>query len=413
MKHFFSLTLFSLCTLIAAAQTWEPMAPMPSGRHHPVTFALDGQGYSFTGSDALTGLSSDGYKYDPASDSWSTIASFPGAPRSFAIGYAYNGKGYLGFGLNNFGAQRDIWEFDPSSETWELVTLCPCSPRRHPAFLIKDDKIYIGLGDNAVSADLNDWWVYDMNADTWTQLQSLPALARHHPFHFIADSTIYAGFGHGGPVIYDDWYSYDPDANSWQTMSDFPGEARVAGTQFDHGGYGYVLSGDGSDHWFMNQGEFWQYDAVADAWTQLTSHPGISRWAPGSFVIEDTVYFMGGENRQTGNIESSAWKYTLPAPPEDTTSTDTTVVDTIPPAGIRDITQENLKLFPVPAQNVLHVQSDFTIESIQIVSITGQQVFYRQGHVRMIEVNSLPAGIYVAQIRSESGNVHTLRWMKR
>ncbi|MDV7402618.1 hypothetical protein RZS08_64950, partial [Arthrospira platensis SPKY1] len=55
-----------------------------------------------------------------------------------------------------------------------------------------------------------------------------------------------------------------------------------------------VLSGDGEDHFFMEEGEFWEYDPQSDAWTQLPSHPGSSRWAPGNFVIDNYVYFMCG-----------------------------------------------------------------------------------------------------------------------
>ncbi|MDC1221183.1 hypothetical protein N8Z47_00785 [Salibacteraceae bacterium] len=52
----------------------------------------------------------------------------------------------------------------------------------------------------------------------------------------------------------------------------------------------------------MEEGEFWQYDPADDSWLQMPSHPGISIWAPGSFVIEDTLYFISGQNRQTGFI---------------------------------------------------------------------------------------------------------------
>jgi N-acetylneuraminic acid mutarotase len=95
--------------------------------------------------------------------------------------------------------------------------------------------------------------------------------------------------GHGGPVIYKDWYRLDTVNNRWQRLRDFPGEARVAGTQFSHNGYGYVLSGDGDDHSYMLEGEFWQYDHDTDIWNQMPSHPDVSRWAPGSLVIGDDI----------------------------------------------------------------------------------------------------------------------------
>jgi len=41
------------------AQGWDEIADMPSGKHHPVTFSLDGYGYAVTGWDEQIGPSDD------------------------------------------------------------------------------------------------------------------------------------------------------------------------------------------------------------------------------------------------------------------------------------------------------------------------------------------------------------------
>ena len=94
-------------------------------------------------------------------------------------------------------------------------------------------------------------------------------------------------------------------------MSPFPGEARVAGTQFDHGGKGYVLSGDGDNHSYMPSGEFWGMSPA-----QIPGHNCrlILASACGrqdAFVIDDKVYFFGGYDRQSGTFPSSVWEYQL------------------------------------------------------------------------------------------------------
>lgn len=405
MKHVLLSSALSLCLLPMTAQEWSAIDNMPTGKHHPVTFAVDGFGYAVTGSSAAADVTNDTYKYDPVADDWTSIGDFSGSARSFAIGYAYEGMGYLGFGVTNTNYQRDIWEFDPSSETWSLLTLCPCDARRHPAFMIKDDMIYVGLGNSSVG-DLDDWWRYDMNTDTWTELASLPALPRHHPYQFVANDEVYAGFGHGGPIVYDDWYRYDFDNDAWITMGDFPAEARVAGTQFSHNGLGYVLSGDGSDHSFMGSGEMWQYDGEEDTWTEMTAHPGISRWAPGSFVIGDEVYFMGGQNRATQVIESTGYKYSLPAAPD--------TIDTIPPAGLQDLSiTGTLRLYPVPAGNELRFSADFNIERIEIMTLTGRTINVMEGNTDAMDVSGLSSGVYFARVTASNGGQETVRWMKR
>ena len=80
-------------------------------------------------------------------------------------------------------------------------------------------------------------------------------------------------------------------------------KARVAGTQFERGGLGFVLSGDGADHRSMATGELWAYNATTDSWAQLPPHPGPSRWAPASFVLDGYVHLYGGLERRPGCYE--------------------------------------------------------------------------------------------------------------
>jgi N-acetylneuraminic acid mutarotase len=381
---------------------WVDMADMPQGKHHPVTFALDGYGYAVTGStnNGLLIRTNDFYRYDPVADAWSTLSPFPGGARSFAIGQAYKGKGYLGFGASISAYLNDIWEYDPQTEEWDLLTQCPCAGRRHPAFVIEDDKIFVGFGDNQFG-NQRDWWIYDMINDTWEQGDDLPAQTRHHPFMFSAGGEVYAGFGHGDFGIYRNWFRWDRDNEEWETMNIFQGEARVAGTQFFHDSTGYVLSGDGSDHSFMPTGEFWRYDHVNDDWEELEPHPGISRWAPGSFVIEDTIYFMGGQNRQTGLVRSDGFKFQLVPDP----------IDTTPPAGISANGPIQTKIYPNPSNGIVNVQVSSDVHtSAEIYSLDGRLVTrerFRQ--TAALDLNDVENGIYVLRLNHQGQVIRTER----
>ena len=100
-------------------------------------------------------------------------------------------------------------------------------------------------------------------------------------------------------------------------MRDFPGEARVAGTQFSHRyeqsstTYGYVLSGDGSNHGYIETGEFWEYNPNDDSWRKLKAHPSNSRWAPGSFVIGCNAYLVAGYDRKAKQKLRDIYRYPL------------------------------------------------------------------------------------------------------
>lgn len=388
-----------MLALTSYGQNWTSIADMPGGRHHPVTFGLNGFGYAVTGSDENSNPSNTMYKYDPGTDTWSSLSGYSGPARSFGIGDVDNGIAYMGFGLDgNFSYLNDIWEFDASTETWSMLTTCPCSGRRHPAFIVDDGKIFVGLGDDQ-SQNLKDWYTYDIGTDTWSGQDDLPGAGRHHPFQFVIDGLVYTGMGHGGPIVYDDWYRYDPATNGWNIRADFPGQSRVAGTQFSHGPYGYVLSGDGSDHGFMAEGEFWQYSPGSDSWAQMTSHPGNSLWAPGSFVIDDMVYLVGGQDRAANDvILRDAMSFPLPLGPP-------AAIDEAPVA-------EAMQLYPSPATSQLSIQSPFDIKEIQVLSVAGKVALTAGANTRTIDVENLPAGIYVLQVLDQDGNRHTQRWVK-
>jgi len=381
MKKHLAILSFLFSSTFLLAQSWATMAPLPGGaadaRHHPVTFSSGGFGYVM-GGDVNGQEENDFMRYDPTTDSWEMLPDFPGLGRSFSYGTSRDTKAYVGFGGADEVPFNDLWEYDTETETWTELATCPCEPRYHPAFIQVNDKIYVGLGNNPFN--LNDWWEYDIPTNTWTEKEDLPGPTRHHPYHFAIDGIAYVGLGHGNSVngllsIYTDWYMFDPTTSEWTQLADFPGEARVAGTQFDHNGKGYVLSGDGDDHNFMETGEFWQYDPIFDSWVELTAHPGSSRWAPGSFVIDNYVYMIGGLSNV--QLESDMLRFDL---------------GTIVSTG-NELTASTLSVYPNPARNSFSINQDITqFSEVQLVNSYGQLV--RKLESEQINVESLPSGMY-------------------
>lgn len=295
------------------SQGWTEVAPLPDGfvTNHSYGFALDGKGYLVAG-ESTDGYSDKMYEYDPATDAWTAMADFPGPARGYTIGDDWDGQAWMGFGLGNSGYLNDLWVYDPATGEWTEKASCPCTARTHPAFIAEAGKVYVGLGGSA-NGDLGDWWEYDIATDTWSQKPDFPGSDRHHPYQFGIDGDIYVGFGHNGPNIYNEMYRYEPATEQWTEVASLPAEGRVAGTQFSHAGKGYALSGDGDDHSSMDEGEFWQYDPSADAWYQWPSHPGMSRWAPASFVLNDEVYLVNGMSYDPGEFDymASNWKLSM------------------------------------------------------------------------------------------------------
>ncbi len=405
----FLLALLTIGTTFAQTK-WSQVADYNGdARHHPICFAIDSFGYIVSGSNNADVAFPDVNRYNGNTGTWDELTDFPGGPRGFGVGLAYDGSGYLGFGLDNGFPQilyDDLWRFDPATETWTELAPLPDRPgaagsggRFHPAFVALNGKIYVGLGGGRFGND-SDWWEYDIATNVWTQKADFPGLQRHHPYYFAIGDHAYVGLGHGDNVggqfnIFNDFYRYDPATDTWTAIASLPSQGRVAGTQFDYEGKGYVLAGQDENHAHF-EGELWEYDPDLDTWTQLESFPlPGGRWAPGSFVIDSSLYFNSGEG-SNNQVNNDVWKYQLPAPvvPVDTTQ-DTTMVSV---NGIAQL--EIIKLYPNPVQNQLIVeQLSQTPVSVSLLDLSGRTMTTTVAEgVSTIDMANLPSGMYIVAI---------------
>jgi len=390
-----TVQLFSACFFFACLfnttiyAQWVPVATSPTGfvTDHSYGFALDGKGYLVSGTDQNGNARDDFFQYDPVADEFTQMDDFPGGARGFAIGDTWDGKAYFGFGSANTTLFRDLWVFDPATMEWSELATCPCGARRHPAFVALNDKVFVGLGSGS-GGDLSDWWIYDIPTDTWSQGAAFPAARRHHPYQFGIGDFVYVGFGHNGPLIYNEWYRFDPATNSWDEMTTLPAEGRVAGQQFAHNGKGYALSGEGDDHSAMDDGEFWEYDPIEDAWEEMPSHPGTSRWAPASFVLDNEVYLFGGIVYGFGPPTSMEQGYKFDLGEGDVMSSAPTLEN-----------NNKFGIYPNPAASFLNLQTNASLNykgEFIISDMLGRDIMqFEFDNVKTINIESLQNGAYV------------------
>ena len=403
----FILPIILLCCMAynSTAQWLTKNPSLATQRHHGVTFTVGGNAYLVSGTTAQSNpLGTDNfYRYNKETDAWTELDRFPGGARSYAYAGVHNDKAYFGFGTNDFTVYyNDLWEFDPTTEEWTQLSNCPCAGRTHPAFVVQNGKVYVGLGGSA-TGDRNDWWEYEIESDNWTQRPSLPGPPRHHPYHFAAGDHVYAGFGHQGGNYYADWYKYDTEENTWTQMNDHPGGPRVAGQEFSHNGFGYVISGDGSNHLNLQDGEFWKYEHEEDTWTRLPDHPGttpdnrIGRWAPGSFVLDNHVYFFGGVNRGGGLLFGDMFSYELEEPSSNN--------------------EQNLisiSVFPNPASDIIYLSEDIAAYSeitVKIYNSAGKLIRSEKTVNNYIHISDLTSGVYVLNFTTNNNDQYTSKFM--
>lgn len=405
-------TLLFTISLIAQEQAWVQMASLPpwaSERHHPVTFTLDGKGYLLGGANPTsTEMFKDLYVYNATLDDWTQLDDYPGPPRGFGYGVALDGKAYVGMGIIEEDGQNilgnDLWEFDPETEEWTELTPMPEGARRyHPAFIGIDGKIFVGCGagqnidnDGEQTSFLKDWWEYNIENDEWRRLPDLPGFARHHPFYFGIGKDAYVVAGHGNDQVissytgeqaigYNDVYKWNTETEQWTQLADMPAEGRIAGTQFSYGGKGYVLSGEGEDHELLDEGEFWEFDPATEEWTQLESHAGNSRWAPGNFIIGNKLFFTSGRSSfrsQAPKYEKDLWMYELP------------II-----ASVEEKEEISFELYPNPASEFLNIKGNLANFSVEIINTNGNSVLKVQNQ-KNIKISDLADGLYLLKITS-------------
>lgn len=234
--------------------TWTQVADLPgSERRDAVGFSINNIGYVGTGintvnsSDLGSMKLNDMWRYDPVLNSWTQIASHPsgGTPGVyFAAAFVVEGFGYVAggkYGPNNYTSA--MYRYDPTSDIWTQMASFPGGLRYQLSALSIEDKGYVGLGTDQ---DLyrNDWWEYKPDTDTWAERADLPASARSNATTFTIGSRGFVCMGNNGGVL-DDLWEYNPFSNTWSVRAPYGGSPRKSAVAFVLNGSAYVGTGKG------------------------------------------------------------------------------------------------------------------------------------------------------------------------
>lgn len=184
------------------------------GRSGAVGFPIGDKGYiglGFTGSVVGNPYLSDLWEYDPASDTWTQKADFPGGKTVGAVGFSIGNKGYVGTGASRGGWQKDFWEYDPATDTWTQKADYGGDPIVSAVGFAINGKGYIGVGSDSGSSFYIGFWEYDPTIDTWTQVADFPGIARSGAVAFAIGDHGYLGIGaHFYPTAFKDFWQFTP-----------------------------------------------------------------------------------------------------------------------------------------------------------------------------------------------------------
>lgn len=220
-----------------STNTWTTLAPMPAAETH-MGVATDGQfiyvagGYTFDPRTTYQTFSTaNAFRYDIASNTWSTMASLPAARGAGALAYLDGQLHFVG-GVNiNRAGQTEHWVLnlnDPNAQ-WTDSTPLPLSAN-HTSVVVLNGKIYLVGGqstsdDSSTISSLLSWDPADPGH--WTTLANMPIKRSHAVVVVIDGRIVVAGGTTGNDVPLNSVIVYSPDTNAWASQTSLP-DARLA-----------------------------------------------------------------------------------------------------------------------------------------------------------------------------------------
>jgi len=293
---------------------WRTGADYPGGgRYHAFRFTISGKGYVGAGDNRdFLFPKTDFWSFDPITNVWTQKANAPGGERVGAAAFALNGKGYIstGFTLSDphlyFGSKSDTWMYDPATNTWTSKAAFPGGARGGAVGMAINGKGYVGTGafhNNLLTGDTfyRDWWEFDAVANTWTRKADFPGVARCYAAGTAAGNAGYLGSGTNQVFFqgtsYGDWYQYNVTTNTWTLKGAKAFTERNSAVAMTIGKKIYLGTGTTGDPLSggasLAKKDMAQYDPIANTWTTLTNLP-VTRSGAVGFSIGDTLYVGTG-----------------------------------------------------------------------------------------------------------------------
>jgi N-acetylneuraminic acid mutarotase len=311
------LCSFFLLTFATTAQynSWTKLNDVGMGKRERATgFAIGSQGYICGGLDTAEVVHNDLWAYDPQTDSWTQKADLPGAPRRDAISFVVDNYAYVGSGMDSVSGPtgtklKDFWRYNPASNSWTAIADFPGAGGDGVYFatgFAVGGKGYLCGGKIGPSLYSNQLWEYKPSNDQWIQRANFPGGVRYQMLSFVIDSKAYIGMGTDQNTFRKDVFCYDPGANNWQAIAPFPAYERAAASAFSLENRGFVCLG--SNGGLLS--DLLEYNPKTDSWTLRAAYGGSERKSAVAFVIDNKAY-VGTGNGSSG--KKASWYVYAPS----------------------------------------------------------------------------------------------------
>jgi N-acetylneuraminic acid mutarotase len=249
-------------TPCASVGSWTEQAPYPIATSGHAVVSVGGNVYSFGGivnNAAIT----NAYKYTPATNTWTPIASLP-APRGWFSGTTDGTHIYLLGGVDqNFNTTATLWRYDPVSNTYNTSLPSYTIPTYFHASAYLNGKIY-RIAGRAIGTDFHVE-VYTIATNAWSMAANYP-FANHSLMAVALGNYIYAAGGNASP---DKTWRYDPSTDIWDdaAIADLPAGRSAAASGAYNGKW--ILAGGDVNFAISTNAIAW--DPATNTWSNLAN----------------------------------------------------------------------------------------------------------------------------------------------
>lgn len=255
--------------------TSATVGPSARYRHGAVT---DGTFvYVFGGGDSTGAVFSDLWRWNPATDTWTQLASMPTGKQNIQGAY-WSGKIYVPGGYNGTAHLTENAIYDIASNMW--TTGAPLPAAQTGTNVAFNNKIYNFGGNPGPQATVT---IYDIASNTWSSGASMPV------------ATTYGRAAASGPFAYyvggiaaattNAVFRYDFAANTWATMA--PLQTARTSTEL-------MVSPDGSRLFAVNGGDATFFTGVPQPQSVEIYNIGMNSWSYGNPVVTKAAASAGG-----------------------------------------------------------------------------------------------------------------------
>lgn len=251
-----TLELDIFFTLDPIQTKWESLAAAAPGRSHQATVKANGQIYMVGGQSTILGaptLSSALFRYDPGSDSWTTLPnSMPGDALTDLSAVSLNGRIYVPGGYNGNEMVGTHNVYDTATGVWQPAKAAP--------------PVAVG----------------------WAQAVALPAQTGYYLLGGISNTDFFMTTA----AVQADVSFYNPNTNSWDTSTPDMDVPRYGHTAVWLNDGVCVVGGIDDNNQLLPGGECYR-PGITDQWDPIAPM-NIARYGAASAVSPDGRWFVFG-----------------------------------------------------------------------------------------------------------------------